>query len=133
MKQYFQIINWELHIFVNEIEISDVNWHFQDVNWHFQDINWHFQDALSHSHNMTQIYCTRVPGRVTPVEQELLTLHMSLSSVFNDVRATQYSVFCVVFSKTLFVFFLFFLKSHCIFCHSIYGFWLHLVSSNISD
>jgi hypothetical protein len=57
---------------------------------------------------MTQIYCTRVPARVTPVEQELLTLYMSLSSVFNDVHATQSLAFCVVFSKTLFVLLYFF-------------------------
>ena len=60
--------------------------------------------------NLTSISkCISVTRRVSLVEQEHLTLpgHRSSSAVFSGVRVAQSLVFCEVFCRSLFVFFLF--------------------------
>ena len=49
-------------------------------------------------------------------EQELLTLHKNLTSppVFSGIHVIQSLVFCVVFCRSLFVFFTFFSSGNCI-------------------
>ena len=73
-------------------------------------------------------FITRWTRRVSPVEQELLSLPELLSSypVFSEVRPTRSLVLCVCFIDPCLSFWAYSFD-HCIFCSSlIYGFWLLL-------
>jgi hypothetical protein len=73
-------------------------------------------------------FVTRLTGRVSLVEQELLTLpeHLSSPPVFSGVRVTRSLVLCVCFGDRCLSFCTFYF-GHCVVCSSsIYGFWLPL-------
>jgi hypothetical protein len=72
-------------------------------------------------------FVTRLTRRVPLVEQELPTLpdHLSSSPVFSGDRVTRSLVLYVCFPDR-YLSFCAFSFGHCVFCSSIYGFWLPL-------
>jgi len=97
--------------------------------WHIYSVTVHKVMVVTVKHSwLITGFETRLTRRVSPVEQELLTLpeHLSSPPVFSGVRVTRSLVLCVYIVDRC-LSFCTFCFGHCVVCSSsIYGFWLSL-------